>query len=318
VEASVSGRRRGDARAPSRAWLVSVARLGGAAALVALVVFALAARRQAARDLERERSALLEAIAAEAAGLAPSDRDAVARDEAIAARYAGAYEGDLVAPELRVAGALDAMLAEPMVYVRAPISAFADAATTTAALSESSKDALLLCLVDPPASRAEKTLLPVVRTSYGGGALEQQTPHARPLYEAMVGLPFLLPPWTARVRAAEEHEVLVALRRELDKAPLDRAKRAASAKRMLLAIDEPGDGPGPTELDGERAHWVRVILTDVDPARPLLRIRRRVDPSGLTPGPRDKYARGLDACALALDVREAASPTTATARVHGR
>jgi len=68
-------------------------------------------------------------------------------------------------------------------------------------------------------------------------------------------------------------------------------------------MDE-ADGTGPTEL-GERAHHVRVGLVDLDKEELLLRLRRHVDPSWITPNVRAEYASGIDAGSLAGDVRAA-------------
>ena len=69
-------------------------------------------------------------------------------------------------------------------------------------------------------------------------------------------------------------------------------------------MDEPGEPGGPTELDGERAHAVRIGIVALGPAKVLLRMRKRVDPSWISTAKRPEYASGLDGCKLALDVYE--------------
>jgi hypothetical protein len=69
-------------------------------------------------------------------------------------------------------------------------------------------------------------------------------------------------------------------------------------------MDEPGDGAGPTELDGERAHAVRIGIVDLAAARPLLRLRKLVDPTWISLAKKSEFASGLDGCGLALDVHE--------------
>jgi hypothetical protein len=229
-------------------------------------------------------------------------------------RSARAYEGDLIAEELRAPGALGTLLARPTVYVHGPLEAFAASARIADAASTSAKDSFLLCLLDPPPSRSEKALLGSVRTAYSDGVrLGERTANVHRLYSAEVGLPLLLPPWTERVQTAPGTWELARLRQELDKAPLDDAMKAASAGLLLFSMDEPGDGPGPTEIDGERPHEVRVGLVDLRAARVLLRLRRRADPSWISSATRSQYASGLDACRLALDVRESVLPLTARA-----
>jgi hypothetical protein len=94
------------------------------------------------------------------------------------------------------------------------------------------------------------------------------------------------------------------MRDQWSKAPIEGAREAAKAGLLVYAMDEPGEPGGATELDGERAHMVRVGIVDLTAAKVLLRVRRRVDPSGITPAKRSLYASGLDGCGLALDIRE--------------
>jgi hypothetical protein len=130
----------------------------------------------------------------------------------------------------------------------------------------------------------------------------------RRLHEAEIGLPLLLPPWSAKVSAASEPRELAPLKTELERAPLARAKEALRAQVLLVVIDEPGAAGSLTELDGERAHDVRVILVDLATDRVVLRQKRHVDPSPWSQSARTDFATGLDSCALAFDVRAAASP----------
>jgi hypothetical protein len=73
-------------------------------------------------------------------------------------------------------------------------------------------------------------------------------------------------------------------------------------------VDEPADGTGPADLDGERAHFVRVGLFDLTKSSVLLRARRRVDPGAWSNAARAEYSSGLDACALAFDLHEGRKP----------
>jgi hypothetical protein len=47
------------------------------------------------------------------------------------------------------------------------------------------------------------------------------------------------------------------------------------------------------------------VLSDLTSGQLLLRFRRGVDPSWLSPAARAEYASGIDSCALAFDLREA-------------
>ena len=97
---------------------------------------------------------------------------------------------------------------------------------------------------------------------------------------------------------------LIRLRRDFEKAPIDAAKQALRASVLVVAMDEPGDGVGPTELDGERAHAVRIALVDLAGARLLLRLRKLVDPTWISLAKKSDFASGLDSCGLAADVHE--------------
>lgn len=306
IEASVSGRTRkpGEPRLSPR--LVALVRV----VLVLVVAFAgyavVGARRRDRQEIERTRAGLLGAVRAQAASLTPEDRGSVVRAESWLMRFTGAYEGDLVADELAASRALKATLARPAIYVRGQLGSFVNPAQIKEAAALSTKDALLLCLMDPPDSKAEKVLLGTVRIAYSGGvAMEEHTANVRRLEDAVAGLPLLAPQWSERVRATDDPAELARLRRELDRASIDRAKQAARAGLLVLAMDEPSDGGGPTELDGERAHAVRIGVVDLAASRILLRMRKLVDPSWISLAKKSEYASGLDSCGLAFDVHEA-------------
>lgn len=310
VEASVRGRRQvkgGGRRLTPR--LVSLARLALLVVVVGAVASFLVARHDDERDRARRRAQLLADVRAHAASLTPADLEAVPRIESWLVRASGDYEGDLVDGELRAPKALTAVLERPAVYVRGPLSGFGTPAKIAQTAAASAKDALLLCLVEPPASRVENVMLGTVRLAYGRGTtMEDHSARVRRLHDAEVGLPFLLPPWSELVAAAKEAAELARLERELRKAPIDSAKEAARARLLIVAMDEPGDGGGPTELDGERVHPVRVALVDLAGGKVLLRLRKVVDPTWISLARRSELATGLDSCGLALDVHDAVKP----------
>ncbi|MCW5831957.1 MAG: hypothetical protein KIS78_05840 [Labilithrix sp.] len=309
VEASVRGRR-GAARARPRSSgrarrVVSILRVVVVLTVAAGIYNIVVGRRERARALEEARAALLEEASAASSSFSPEDREALARIESLLVRLSRERGGDFVADELKKPGALAATLERPLVYVRGASAALSETAQIGGAAAASTKDALLLCLLEPPASRSEKAVLDEVRVAYTGGAnLESRTRNARRLDDLVVGLPFALPPWSEKVRSAADGEAIARLRAARARAPLARAREAARAELLLVAFDEPGDGGGPTELDGERAHPVRVVLVELASSRELLRLRRVVDPSWITPARRPTYASGLDACALAFDLHE--------------
>jgi hypothetical protein len=287
------------------AWAVKALSLLRLAVLPLLAVLAgsIALRVHRERqDIERQRAQILANLQLRGGGLTDDDRRLVERATGWLTAGARAYEGDYVAPDLRGPGALKAALARPSVYVRGPIDGLADPSRLAEVAAVSYRDALLLCLVDPPAARTEKAMMAQVRAAYAGSAdVEQRAANVRRLQVAIAGLPFLQPAWEAKVRAAEADD-LGGLRREIDRAPIEKAKLAAKCSSLIFAVDEVGEGPGPTEIDGERPHAIRLEVVDLALARVLLRVKKRVDPAWISLDRRPEYASRLDSCAFAFDV----------------
>lgn len=314
VEAAVRGRSR--SAVPRRRGgpaLVALLRLTVLASVVIAAVLYVMARKRDASELDVARAALLATLAGHSGALGADDFALLARATALVQQAAEAYPGDLVAEELRAPGALDALLARPALYLRATDRAL-HAPDLAEAARESSKDAFVTCLLAPPAARTEKGQLAQVRVAYSSAVkVEALTPRVRAWYDLEVGLPFLAPEYAARVRKAGDVTEVERLKRTLDLAPIERAKAAAKSRVAWLVIDEPGTGTGPTELDGERAHDVRVFALDLEQRRALVRLRTRVDPAWISVERRPEYAAGLDACSLALTVRDRIAPPPAVA-----
>ena len=135
--------------------------------------------------------------------------------------------------------------------------------------------------------------------------MKAATENVHRLGAAVIGLPILSPQWRERVVLAENAGRIDQYRKAFQAAPLASARAAAQADLLLYVIDEPGDARVPAELDGERPHPVRVGIVDLEKRRPLLRLRRPVDPRWLSDATRAEYARGVDGCALAYDIHEA-------------
>lgn len=304
IQARIRGRRAepGRALAPLA---VSALRFAALALVVAFVVVFLLARHRARQELAAMRAALLERASSARASLTDDDLKTPARVEAWLARAASAYPGDHVAEALRAPGGLAATLERPAIYVRGDLDTFTSPAASRASAAQGRKDAFLLCLLEPPEGRSEKAQLKQVLAAYAGGArVEAPTAHVRLLSEAQLGLPLLTPEWQEQVRRADSYAEFEQLRRDFERAPIAAARQAAKARLVVFALDERGDGRGVTELDGERPHPVRVGIVDLASDRVLLRARRNVDPKWISAARRAEYARGLDDCALALDVRD--------------
>lgn len=251
------------------------------------------------RELDEKRTELLTAVANAQADVTAKDRGAIDRAIPLVNRLAGPYEGDVAA----VPG-LAGELTRPSMYLRGSIDTTRTKESVPGAAVASGKDALLLCLLDPPATRSEAAVLDKVRFVHAGGApFEERTANVRRMNDALVGLPLLSSQFDARVRAAEDVSELTKLRKELERVPLDRAKRALRSELLIVALDERGNGTGPTELDGERPHDVRVAVVELESGRVLLRAKRHVDPSFIEVNKRPVYSTGADGCALGFDLR---------------
>jgi len=278
----------------------SLFRLTFAIGVTAIASTALISRGRYQQEVSRARSALRDAVHAQNASITPDERTCIVRIEPWLLELAAAYAGDVVVDELHPPKALDAALARPSVYVRGPVSGFTSAAAIANTASSSTRDTFLWCLLDPPASRAEKVVLSKVRAAYSGNANVAAQAHR--LHDVEAGLAQLLSPWEDRINGAHDLRDLERIKAELARVPLTETKRAAQAELLIAALDEP-DEAGPADLDGERAHQVRVAVIDLRAGKVLLRTRKRVDPNGLAENTRSKFASAADGCALAFDVR---------------
>jgi hypothetical protein len=304
VLASVSGHHPGQPKAKLRPFK-AVLRLVAFVVLAGAVAVVLDVRQQRALELEQQRAELLRSIESAGSGLSKSDRELAKRVDAAVAQHAvPAYAGDLISPSLRDDQQLAALLALPTLYLRGPLEMLARTGGVARAALSSFKDAFALCLVDPPEARTEKALLAKARAAErSAGAAELA--HFERLEPLLQALPLLGPDWTHRVQTAESAATLAGYRKLFEVAPLRAAVRAAKARQLLLVLDEPGDAKVPAELDGERPHAVRVVISDLGSGELALRFRHEVDPSWLSAKARAEHASGIDSCALAVDLRRA-------------
>jgi hypothetical protein len=311
--------RRGRARVfvadsgPSRTrWIV----LGSLAVVIGLMV---AIRSYEERDIDRRRDALLAAVGA--------DRNALTGQQiafaALLRRWAtdtaaSTYPGDFL-PPLGGPGELDEWLTRPTVYVRGAAPELADADTVRQAASTSTKDSFLLCLVVPPHTGKEATVLSAVRgVNYGGAMVERLTFNVRRLHDAEEGLQVLGTTFHEQVVAADKPTVMKDLEKVYQSAPIDAGMLAATAELAVIVADEPPPGmvvpkspPRKQETSllariEERPHDARVAIVDLAADRLLLRVRRRLDAYERFPSSRALHAAAVQGCGLALDVRAAA------------
>jgi hypothetical protein len=284
------------------------------AGIAGLIVWLVLLARQQHDALDSGRRSLLEQLQRQAAALTDRQRTIVVRTEALLARLAGPYEGDLVADELRSGPGLAEVLARPMIYVRGPIEGFSSTAGLASLAESSYRDAFVLCLLDPPADRTEKTLRVRARVALAGGARTAAVAHVERLHSVLAGVPLLLAPWEERVRQASDAKELAGLRETFLRAHMADAVRAAKARVLLATMDEPKVGHGPTELDGACPHYARVSIIDLETDAPLLRARKLIDPGWISDDSRVQWSSGIIGCELALEIRAQATGIPAPER----
>lgn len=304
VEASVTGRQRGTgSRLSPRATMAL--RVVALTSIVLALAWLVSTKREADHETSALRASLIERWQRARSPLSPAQLGLPGRLPAWLKPEAGSYPGDVVTQRAR-APELKRLFAEPSVYLRGPLAELRHARGIEQSARDSAKDAFVLCLLDPPEKRSEKSLLSRARSAYAAGErMQQATGHVSRLGDAFLGLPFLEAGWRERVVSAKQHQELEWLARSFERAPLAAAREALQARHLLFVIDEPGAASTVTELDGEKPHAVRVGLLDLSTGQLLFRLRRNVDPSGLSDATRAEYARGVDDCGLALDVRQA-------------
>ncbi len=305
VEESVSGRKKRNAG--RRATVI--ARFAALGVIVAGAVAFVVAKPSCRDDVDQERAVFLDEIRDATADITADDLVMVTRVAGWLGVHAGAYEGDLVSDELRDSAGFYAAIGRPIVYVRGPIEALANADGLVTSAEDSFRDAFVLCLVSPPDKRTEKSLLSRARMAFAGGEISGAK--VERFQSALLAAPVLEPAWIEKVNEAGSQKELGALRAALKKAQLETGKRAMKSELLLALQDEPKEGDRPSELDGANPHHVRVVLVEISTGKVLLRLRKFVDPSWISEGSRVEYATGINACELALDVRAAVLPADA-------
>jgi hypothetical protein len=242
------------------------------------------------RALEADRSALLSELEGLRVGLPPGHEGLVAETERLLME-AAAEGPEIIDPSLKSASAFDATMRRPALYVRAPASELSDVRGVDDAARGSDKDAFLVCLMYPPASTSERDLLTKVRGVYFAGAkVDEQTANVRRLTEARLGLAVLAPAFESSVRAAPDRNVLKRMRKELQKAPVDLAKKAVGAELFLIVADTKSGA--------------RVTLVDLAAKKTLLRVVRRHEELALS-SLGSSHREELESCSLAFAVRRA-------------
>lgn len=299
VEAAVTGKKAGSRRG------TVFLRFAAFAAVAGFLVFFAVNRPSCVNDVDQERTVFAREIADATADITEEQRGLVARVTTWLGAHAGGYEGDFIGPEVQGAELLPT-LARPMVYVRGTVEELGSTEGIASAAEESFRDAFVFCLYAPPEKRTEKELQRKARASYAGG--ESPAPNVERLVSALLAQPVIEPSFRTKIDDADSQKAIGSLRAVMKKAQLDVAKRAMRAELLLVLMDEPKEGDRPSELDGSFAHHVRVYLVDLASGKALLRLRKFVDPSWISEGPRVEFAKGINACEVGMDVRATLTP----------
>lgn len=233
---------------------------------------------------------------------APSVRADIAKIEGWLLRAGKQWSGTRNSQDLFEPGALKALQSRPTVYVRASIGKLRTSEGITQAAFESIKDSFLLCLMAPPSSDSEKSLLKSVEFAYQGGDLvNQRTGPVERLHDLLAAAPLSDINWTTQVERAATRSALEQVRRDFLVALAQGAVQ--SPELLLYVVDEDKDAQATSEFDGASRHKVRVGLVDLKASQELLRISRVVDPSWISEQSRLRYARGLNSCKLGQQTR---------------
>jgi hypothetical protein len=294
--------------------VVARLRLFGIVVVLSVVALVLRVRQERERQIEQQRASLLATLRSHESGLTADDRKLAGKvEKAVQLHAAAAYSGDWLPEPLGKDGTLAELLSLPTLYLRGPIEVLSRASGLKEAAATSWADTFVLCLLDPPEARTEKALKAKARAAVSARGMEPHA-HVQRLAPLLDVLPLLGGEWQRRVAVAESAAVLSDYRKLLEGAPIGAAVRAAKARQLLLVVDEPGDAKTAAELDGERPHAVRVVLSDLADGDVSLRFRKQVDPGWLSPATRAEYAAGVDSCALAVDLRSALGVAVSSAR----
>lgn len=305
VQEAVSGRQTSaERRRPLKSLLRLLTLVFVSASVAGVVHF----QRQRAQELESLRASLLDKLERQANQLSRSDRELPARVSAAVALHATpSYPGDQIAEDLRSEAGLTQALAAATLYLRGPLEGLGQPARVAELAASSTKDAFALCLLAPPKTRTEQALRFKASAAYAHGKQADAMSQLERVAPLLQALPLLGADWKRRIANAESLGALQVLQKLLEAAPLEAGVHAAKARQLLLVLDETASASGPTELDGERKHWVRVVLADLTNKETRLRFRHEVDPGWLSDATRAQYASGVDGCALAMDLRQAAA-----------
>ncbi|HSC89417.1 MAG TPA: hypothetical protein VLC09_19175 [Polyangiaceae bacterium] len=282
---------------------IAALRVGALLALLALALFSRRAWTERKDELARARAQLLGEVkrASSALDARFSERRATAErflDQA--AREHPASEKSLDPAALR------ALLEGPLLYLRGPIEAMQTSEGRSQAMLDTRNDALLGCLLKPPAAIEDRATLDAVRAVYRGDHLPaERTERISGLLDFEIAETYLGPAFRERIAAAADIGAVRQLSMTFTKARPASHARATHSATLLYALDEPKSPGSLSEIDGASDHFIRVGVVDLDAAE--LRFARRVhsQPERTPADKKLRYARGFSECAAVLELSAA-------------
>src|SRR5262249_41236755 len=121
-----------------------------------------------------------------------------------------------------------------------------------------------------------------------GAKVDEATANVRRLADARAVLGPLGHAFQMETLAAEERRTLSRLRRDVEAAPIESAKKALAAEVLIAVADAPGGA--------------RVAIVDLASSRPLRRVEKRAEVPDVSSA--SAFHRNeIEACAIALAVR---------------
>ncbi len=256
--------------------------------------------RKSRAEVRASKLALSKTWQTQSAALGPVLRLRLRRIEEILLSSHKPYPGDLSdADHKQNLPRLKAALRAPLVYVRGPTRGFERPTDRSKTWGEGGPDSLIRCLIRPPTSFKESTLLRHLGDIYQPQAFRDQFINLDATFR---GIAFVDSSFSTRLRDVSLLRELGVMKRELDDAHLPEAAALTKAMTFFYVFDEPKTKGTVTDFDGEAEHYMQVGAVDLATGDTLLRVRREVSPEWISDKGRLAYSRELDSCRLAFEL----------------
>jgi len=281
-------------------------RLMAVLGVISLGTFLTVTYRQSRAELRQEKAQLLVRFEQQRAPFDAAFRGREQKVEQLLIHAHEPYAGDWLDPQLKRPGALDALLAPSLAYVRGPLRGFLSDAERRQTSKEAGPEALIRCLIDPPSSIKESEILRHL------GRIYEPKRFIDKFYDfeaARGAFAFVDSGCEDEIRQADRMKHVLSLGRELREQKLGVAAQVRQVRLLIAVFDEPKERGVAADFDGEATHYLRISVVDLDTPRVWWRVRRQVDPQWISEKSRLAYSRELDSCRLAYELRQELSVT---------